>query len=75
LENIQKVGLVILMAGLVIISICLGVVIEISTWPMGFGSSTTSWALLSVTFWLIIGIILMIIGIVCLVLKTWRKKK
>jgi len=50
LENIQKGGLVILIAGLVIISICLGVVIEISTWPMGFGSSTASWTLLSVTF-------------------------
>ena len=67
MEKIQKAGLIILIVGLIIFSLSL------------WGGTLINWnwnslIMISMLFWLVIGITPTIIGIVCLVVPTLRKK-
>ncbi|MFX0106328.1 MAG: hypothetical protein ACFE75_12685 [Candidatus Hodarchaeota archaeon] len=72
MEKIQKAGLGILIIGLIISISCLW---YSTTIPWGLGGTMVSMGLYVISIWLTPGIILMIIGILCLVVPKVRKKK
>ena len=67
MKNIQKAGLITLIVGLIIFSLSL------------WGATSINWnwnslTMIAMLFWLVIGIIPMIIGLMCLVVPILRKK-
>ncbi|MFX1567955.1 MAG: hypothetical protein ACFFCV_06280 [Promethearchaeota archaeon] len=79
MEKKRKAGLILLIVGLIIFSIFLSIIVsmsapDVNVWAWEFSGMTGMLLVPVFVFWYI-GIILMIIGLLCLVVATLHKEK